>query len=205
MEIIKHCKFHGQLTINDVYIRNTRKGIDCKWCSKDSARKRRLANPELYKELGRKFRYLQRPENITSLRCCGCKKELEIDKFTENSKNKRHPYCSECRSKVNYKSKIRNRSTYDKYKLRASEASRKCYLKKQYNLTIAQFNQMLIKQNYECAICNDIPKILHIDHNHETGKIRELLCGKCNRGIGFLKDSPILLKKAIDYLNRHSN
>lgn len=51
-----------------------------------------------------------------------------------------------------------------------------------------------------CAICEGTPKRLRIDHDHNTGKYRGLLCDNCNIGLGHFKDSPARLRKAISYL-----
>lgn len=58
-------------------------------------------------------------------------------------------------------------------------------------------------QDGHCYIC---PRslILHVDHCHKTHKVRGLLCNKCNRGIGMMNDDPVLLARAIDYLNKHT-
>lgn len=69
------------------------------------------------------------------------------------------------------------------------------------------FLKMLELQNYVCAICSlhysNFKKSLAVDHDHHTGKIRGLLCSKCNTGIGNLKDDPKLLKKALEYLLKY--
>ena len=84
---------------------------------------------------------------------------------------------------------------------------RKGHLKRQYNLTIEEYNIKLKEQAHKCAICGidevDLIKKLHIDHNHITGKVRELLCLNCNTGLGQFKDNIELLSKAIGYLKKH--
>ena len=60
-------------------------------------------------------------------------------------------------------------------------------------------------QDHKCAICgspemNTKNKVLCVDHNHNTGNIRALLCSSCNTGLGNFKDNIILLQKAIQYL-----
>ena len=67
---------------------------------------------------------------------------------------------------------------------------------------------MLFKQNHQCLICgkrheNKKHERLYVDHNHQTDKIRGLLCHDCNVGLGNFKDDKILLQKAIDYLNQY--
>lgn len=84
-------------------------------------------------------------------------------------------------------------------------------LKKRYGLTLEQHAEMLVRQNGRCAICGDPPdpngvrasSRLHVDHDHETGQNRELLCNRCNRGVGYFRDDPNLLRAAAEYIARH--
>ena len=70
--------------------------------------------------------------------------------------------------------------------------------------TLAEYEAMVISQNGRCAICGTEPKgRLHVDHDHATGAIRELLCGSCNRGIAGARDDIDLLRAMITYLERH--
>ena len=82
-------------------------------------------------------------------------------------------------------------------------------LKKDFGLTLEQFNSMLESQNFKCKICKKEEtakttigetKTLAVDHCHQSGKIRGLLCSKCNRGLGFFQDSQENLLEAIKYL-----
>jgi hypothetical protein len=77
---------------------------------------------------------------------------------------------------------------------------RKSHLMKRYGMTIEEFDQMREDQNGLCAVCKFPHAELHIDHDHETGRIRGLLCNKCNLGIGFMRDDPEVLQAAINYL-----
>lgn len=81
----------------------------------------------------------------------------------------------------------------------------KRFIKKTYDITFEDYEELLDQQNYCCAICES--KIsssrtsrLFVDHCHSTGKVRGLLCSACNHGLGLFKDSPKLLNKAISYL-----
>ena len=84
------------------------------------------------------------------------------------------------------------------------------YRYKCYGIGKDDFEQMVRSQNNKCDICestfdmNDKKLSPHVDHNHSTGKLRRLLCMKCNCGIGSFNDNPALLKKAIDYLQSFS-
>jgi hypothetical protein len=80
-------------------------------------------------------------------------------------------------------------------------------LKAEYGLSLEAYNQLRREQGYRCAICNrHEDEINHnsqklvVDHDHETGKVRGLICHKCNAGLGAFKDSPELLESAKQYL-----
>jgi hypothetical protein len=83
---------------------------------------------------------------------------------------------------------------------------RKAQLKKLYNTTPGRYDELFEKQQGVCAICSESEKgsrdYLCIDHDHNTGFIRGLLCHDCNIGIGKLKDNIELLKSAIWYLEK---
>jgi hypothetical protein len=94
-----------------------------------------------------------------------------------------------------------------------SHEEKKLRIRKQhvatYGLTLEQYDMMLEKQNGVCAICgkggsHSHHKNLCIDHDHETGEVRGLLCDLCNKGIGCLKDDLDLLKSAVLYLEKYS-
>ena len=101
--------------------------------------------------------------------------------------------------------KIRNRINQKNYRARNPDkvAQRKQYSQlHRYKLGIPAYEAMLKKQKNGCAVClvvfKDTP---HIDHCHSTGKIRGLLCDKCNKGLGFFEDDKNKLKRAIKYLS----
>lgn len=81
------------------------------------------------------------------------------------------------------------------------------YLIRKHNgMTENQYSEMMSKQNGQCSICKKPPlkRRLAVDHNHDTGKVRGLLCDKCNLGLGYFNDNVELLTKALDYLVTHS-
>lgn len=81
--------------------------------------------------------------------------------------------------------------------------ARKCNLKIKYGLTIEEYNGMLKEQDYRCLICHNKQetKMLAVDHNHTTNKIRGLLCTNCNTIIGLAHDDVNILESAIKYLS----
>lgn len=79
-----------------------------------------------------------------------------------------------------------------------------------YGITHEQFIEMLEKQNYLCKIClnkldTEKRNAVHIDHCHETGVVRGVLCDHCNLGIGKLKDSIETLERAIQYIKNQGD
>jgi hypothetical protein len=73
-----------------------------------------------------------------------------------------------------------------------------------YGLTVEEYEKMLAAQDGKCAICRNPPKTrrLSVDHDHDTGAVRQLLCHPCNHGIAHLED-PFWFANATDYLDRH--
>lgn len=74
---------------------------------------------------------------------------------------------------------------------------------KRYGLSAEKYNEMFKKQNGVCKICEKeclSHSVLSVDHCHKTGKIRGLLCVKCNTSLGMLNDDISLFYKAIEYL-----
>ena len=70
-----------------------------------------------------------------------------------------------------------------------------------YGITLKEYNDLLIKQDYKCSICLKNKKLV-VDHCHTTGKVRGLLCSKCNTGLGFFDDSVDLLRKAANHVSQ---
>jgi hypothetical protein len=76
------------------------------------------------------------------------------------------------------------------------------YLLKKYGLTPEQFRDMEVGQAGRCLVCLRVPpKPLHVDHDHETGRVRGLLCGPCNRMLGLARDDSGLLARAARYVS----
>lgn len=82
-------------------------------------------------------------------------------------------------------------------------------LRRTYGITLEQYNQMLEDQDGVCAICGKPDEVegrrMAVDHNHDTGEVRGLLCGTCNRGLGNFQDNIEMLEKAKDYLVKYAN
>jgi len=91
---------------------------------------------------------------------------------------------------------------YDPVKAREKQ------LRRNFGITLAKYESMRLAQRDTCALCSAAKPGgrggWHVDHDHKTGKVRQLLCQNCNIGLGSFQDSPALLVKAARYLRRHS-
>lgn len=131
--------------------------------------------------------------------CKKCKIEKPLSEYykTKDRKAGHKTICKEC---------IKKEPLTDDRKRKMKEYGRAYHLNKKYNLTEEQYTDKLIEQGHKCFICGideqEVPmKRLVIDHCHETGKVRKLLCFNCNAGLGHFKDSIQNLTKAISYLD----
>lgn len=106
-------------------------------------------------------------------------------------------YCRDCK-------KIR----YDIYRKahpdRTSAYHRKSFLRRSYGMETDEYEALLGKQGGGCAICKSSrgARRLHVDHDHDSGVIRGLLCHGCNTAIGLLKEDPSLIEAALLYLEK---
>ena len=87
-----------------------------------------------------------------------------------------------------------------------NSASLNAHIKNTYNLSYEQFNDMHKNQNGLCKICGQPPrgkKSLHIDHCHESGKVRGLLCVTCNWFMGKVDDNIVTMTNLIEYIKEN--
>ena len=99
--------------------------------------------------------------------------------------------------------RLKNKDNYKKW-------TREWSLKNNYGITLDQFNSMRKQQNYRCAIptCDrhesEFKNGLCVDHNHTTGRVRELLCINCNSAFGKVNEDINILYSLIDYKIKHN-
>lgn len=86
-----------------------------------------------------------------------------------------------------------------KNKDKVKKDRREWHLQSRYKLGIEDFNRMSLEQNYCCKICNKQKKLV-VDHCHKTGKVRGLLCVRCNSGLGYFFDSVLAMSRGSLYL-----
>jgi hypothetical protein len=124
-------------------------------------------------------------------RCSRCKTDKSLDDF-----HTKQSYCKLCMK--DYAKEWRK--TYYRGP-RRSEAQQSRL--RQYGLTQEQYDELLVESCGRCAICTvAFTETPHIDHCHATGKVRGLLCRRCNRAIGLFKDDPSILLAGVEYLIR---
>lgn len=164
--------------------------------------------------------------NILSKKCsspkCQAQNPQPISCFNKNKgmKDGYQNQCKKCASSASRRwatanpNKIKAKAIRLRRKWRAEDSAsysakrRKWVLKAQYGLTIDDYNKMYLSQNGSCFIClrhsTEFPKGLVVDHDHQSGKVRNLLCGQCNQMLGQAKENIQTLRSAISYLEHHA-
>lgn len=138
--------------------------------------------------------------------CKTCSVEKSFDDFPKKKvyKDGIRPHCIECYREYQVKSfhKHKHKRPYN------YEIDKDKKLQKSFGISYVEYLTMLEAQGGCCAICGTNStgkrKAFAVDHCHDTGKIRGLLCSNCNTGIGNLRDNIGLLERAIEYL-RNTN
>lgn len=91
-----------------------------------------------------------------------------------------------------------------KHPERGRRANRDGQLKTKFGITRIEYDAWLKRQHFKCAICrthmNLLSRSLAVDHDHETGTVRGLLCSACNTALGLIKEDPVWLRAAAKYL-----
>lgn len=168
---------------------------------------------------------------VESVVCSKCQQALPPEAFTRDARNStglqsqcracRKPAADAWREQHPHASRDWKRANRDhvrdykrQYHKDNPEKQRHSRLRRQFDLTPEQYDAMLSSQNGGCAICGGQERradprtgqayALAVDHDHETGRVRGLLCSNCNRALGWLNDDPDRLRSAASYLERTS-
>lgn len=181
--------------LNKKYRLNT-----CKKCTYNNSKKR-LQSDRWKQKIEERYKY------IGKYICKTCNLTKDFSEFHKSgiSKNGRNSNCKICHHKKVIEWRKNNRQKTHVY-------SRTAGLKSRYGITDNDFNNMVKKQDNKCLICNEVPRRdkafqtwnLHVDHCHNTGKVRGLLCHLCNRALGLFRERIDLVEKALLYLKSHS-
>jgi len=192
MVVEKFCKDCGELRPASEFTRDRARKDGLSFYCKTHARRRLLASKDARKgsPKSRHPRDTAVPEGQKWCPDCGTVKPL--DDFVRNAgmPSGREPYCKPCHN-------IRGKASKDKV-----GGSRTYHLKRRYGITAQDADAMLERQDGLCGICRRAPAG-HVDHDHETGAVRALLCFNCNGGLGQFKDDPAVLRAAAEYVEEH--
>jgi hypothetical protein len=151
--------------------------------------------------------------NFDKKYCEKCRQYLPIYSFkkvTTKAALSKYPdgyywCCSSCYANLEWVYKKGEEPNSRKYRRREKRIRRIKAIESRYGLTQEEHQDILVKQNNLCAICQKHieGKVLCVDHDHTTGKVRGLLCGNCNVGLGNFKDNTEVLQAAIAYLQKY--
>jgi tRNA(Ile2) C34 agmatinyltransferase TiaS len=164
------------------------RGPRCRECSNTLQRERRAKDPERSRAYHREWDR-KNPDKVKAKR----------------DKHQATPgYAERLRTSSDVRSD-RSRIYYQDNREKMLESAAKSKIMS-YGITVEQFNEMLERQNGVCAICGEdnsrFGKRLAIDHDHDTGVVRGLLCNSCNGALGLFKDDEATLLKALDYIQK---
>jgi hypothetical protein len=145
--------------------------------------------------------------------CSRCGKTKPLSEFHKRaaSKDGASPWCKQCN--LDYKREYRKKHREEEivkqreyyYENREQHADRR--LQRIYDISLADYDEMLEAQGSGCAICGKTPeengRRLSVDHDHETGEVRGLLCTDCNVSLGRFNDSSEVCRQAMLYLRSY--
>jgi Recombination endonuclease VII len=157
----------------------------------------------------------QNTESLTLKKCNRCKHDLPLSSFHKKKSGKFgvSGKCVDCVAKwqkdyysERNKAKRLERQASEKYQLYVREFR----LKNKYGINLEQYEAMLQHQGGVCAICGGQPKggtstkYFSVDHCHKTGKVRQLLCNRCNTALGLLNEDKNIVQAMANYIEKHN-
>lgn len=183
-----------------VALRSAARSKLCGSCRKisDAAYRKahRKANPETYRLRQVEWRRAN-PEKVSAQN----RRRYKADPERERARRQRYRYRMTADQKALCRERYREWIAANKYRVKSYNLRRTLA---RLGSGLTEYEAILASQNGRCGICGNGPggTRLHVDHDHQTLCIRGLLCGRCNTGIGLLRDEPAILWNAIKYLTR---
>ena len=125
--------------------------------------------------------------------CGSCDEWFDVESFGKRPNGSYKTYCVDCKTEM-------DREYYERTKDDAKDR----FLVRTYGISTRDVERMKVAQDYKCATCGDEEsgRGLFVDHDHETGEVRGLLCHNCNSSLGLVKDNIDTLKAMIEYLEK---
>jgi hypothetical protein len=124
--------------------------------------------------------------------CPDCQSIKPLEEFPRNRSGSGGygGYCKPCHN-------AKGKATY----VRLYGSTREYHLRRRYGIGVADFDAMVEAQGGTCATCPGDPE--HVDHDHETGLVRGILCFNCNQALGNVRDNVTVLRSLASYLVQH--
>lgn len=156
------------------------------------------------------------PDERSHKKCSCCQLIKAVGDFNRLG-NRYQSVCRDCQNTRDSRNRDQDKETGENVRKNRADywkRSKWIKLKTKYVVSQSQYELLLSVQEHKCAICKEPereidkqrgePLHLSVDHNHKTGRIRGLLCRRCNIGIGRLREDYVILQNAIDYLKKYS-
>lgn len=210
MKICSKCK--ELKSLNEFSKHKTQIDGHAVWCKNCTRQGNNLSYDRLHAK-GKKLRQQKQKELLEKgfKNCFSCGKDKKLIDFSPNRARKDgySAWCRICMKEYRTKPDVKKRA-YTRAKIYWREKQTKWdnyYNQKRYGITSEERIEIQKKQNNQCAICekNFVEKrYIFLDHDHKTGKIRELLCRECNFILGYANDNTKILQSSIRYLQKHN-
>jgi hypothetical protein len=176
----------------------------CKECSNAASRQYSKDNPEAKRKAMQKYGQTDKYKGTRKARREGPRRERILEQKRESWYRDHESNLGKLRARqLDPEFRRKQRERYERWRKNDPRGLQRLQMKNLYGLDLAQWDRMVIRQLGRCAVCEQPCRDLHVDHDHETGKIRALLCHKCNRGIGLFNDDPERLRAAARYVTKH--
>lgn len=156
-------------------------------------------NPEWRANISASLRARTKPSKV----CPKCGGEFSRETFGTRKNGATKTYCPPCQRAV---SRAKSNKHHRAHPTKTRARNRATSLRRLHGITPNDYHRLGESQEWRCAICrthqDELTKRLFVDHCHETGVIRGLLCNGCNAALGLMKDRPDVLRAAAEYLER---
>lgn len=168
--------------------------------SRERSRRRRKTDPEKIREYDREWRRKRHQKDPEKRRAKDREKyAASSEPFKVKSRMQTAKLTEEQRVRIRERVNAKNRAN--------PLLQRAAKLKNTYGLSVIEVSRMLRDQDCKCLICSRPFDFSHrisyvVDHSHQTGRVRGLLCNRCNVGIGLFQDNPGLCRIAAEYLDK---
>lgn len=205
---MKTCKLCGETKPLDEFHRSNSapdgRQYRCKTCATAAARQWALDHPDAKRAADRKYNASEKSKANRKARREGPMRERILEQKRESYyRNHDTNLARGFERSRDPEEQAKARARYAKWRQVNPRGAFRLTLKNVYGISLEEWDAMIIDQSGLCAICDSPLRDVATDHDHETGRVRAILCSGCNSGIGLLREDPEILRKAIAYLEHH--